>query len=537
MPDNSIENRIFTINLDDQNPHTPHFSVALKGLNGDSFHLADPKATRGLLACMNMEAVMGGAASHWGGPSAFAEIISSLYALIFAEAQKQSKPWFDLFHVINDAGHCENGIYALKANYGLAGLGLEKLKTFRSLGSPLSGHGEVHLFPESVYLSNGPLGSCLAQAQGLSMADKLLGNKRLSLALLSDGACMEGESKEALTAIPGFASKNQMNPFLLIVSDNNTKLSGRIDEDSFSLNPFFKSLSALGWDCRFVPEGNHLQTVFHSMESAIEKTRKNPEKPVSLIFKTCKGFGVKQTMEDSSGGHGFPLKTPEKLKDFILEIYGPTPVPGEILNWCEDIKSRWKKRILKPKAQTEKVQKGISKALIEQKKKGLPLVSISADLYGSTGLADFKKAFPSHSFDVGVAEADMISVAIGFSKQGFIPVVDTFAQFAVTKGALPLIMSALSQAPLIGVFSHAGLQDAADGASHQALSYFAKSCSLPHTQTYALSCSEEAYHLISQAINYIQEEKRAKRIPKTQLFFSRPGNFSSIFWGFLLLLK
>ena len=519
MPDTLLKNRIVKVNLASQPTHPPHFSVHLKGLKGDSFQLADPKATRALLACMNMEAVIGGAASHWGGPSAFAEIISSMHALIFAEAEKKSKPWFELFHIINDAGHCENGFYALKANYGMAGLDLEKLKTFRSLGSPLSGHGEVHLFPESVYLSNGPLGSCLAQAQGLSMSDKLLGNDRISLALLSDGACMEGETKEALTAIPGFASKNQMNPFLLIVSDNNTKLSGRIDEDSFSLKPFFKSLPALGWDCSFVPEGNHLETVFHSIESAIEKARENPKNPVCLVFKTCKGFGVKKTMEDPSGGHGFPLKNPEKLKDFILEVYEQSPVPKDLLNWCEDIKFRWGKRTLKPQPQIEKVQKGISKALIEQKKRGRPIVSISSDLYGSTGLADFKKTFPHHSFDVGVAEAGMISVGIGFSKQGFIPVVDTFAQFAVTKGALPLIMSALSQAPLLGVFSHAGLQDAADGASHQALSYFAKSCSLPHTQVYALSCSEEAYHLVSQSIDYMEEEKNSGRIPKSQIFF------------------
>ncbi len=500
----------------------PQFFVSLKDSLGYEFHLADPKATRAMLACMDMEAGLQGAASHWGGPSAFAEIMSALYALIFHLAEKNSKDWFDLFHLINDAGHCENGLYALKANYNMADLGIEDLKKFRSLESHLTGHGEAHLFPKGVYLSNGPLGSTLAQAQGLAMADKLLGNKRMTIATVSDGACMEGEAKEALNAIPGFASKKQLNPFLLMISDNNTKLSGRIDEDSFSLKPFLNSLSELGWDSCFISRGNDLENVFHSVQAGLDKALRNPEKPVALIFKTCKGFGVEKTMKDSSGGHGFPLKNPKELQAFVKEIYGGKTIPKEVLNWCEEIKTRFNKKKNKKafsKIPFKKTQVGVAKALIEQKQKGLPIVSISSDLPGSTGVASFRKEFPEHSFDVGVAEANMISAAVGFSKQGFVPVVDTFAQFAVTKGSLPLIMSALSQAPVIGIFSHAGFQDAADGASHQALSYFAKTCSLPHTKVYALSCVEEAYHLVSQAVELFYQEKKSGLVPKSQIFF------------------
>ena len=518
MSKSLIKNKLFP------NPtQKPLFSLHLKNSKGFSFHLSDPKAVRALLACMNMEASLQGAASHWGGPSAFAEIMSALHALIFHQAKVKNKSWFELFHIINDAGHCENGLYALKANYGLAGLSLEELKHFRSLNSRLTGHGEAHLFPEGVYLSNGPLGSTVAQAQGLAMADKLLGNQRLTVLSLSDGACMEGETKEALNAIPGFAKKNQINPFLLLVSYNNTKLTGRIDQDSFCLKPFFKSLSVLGWDSSFISAGHHLPTVFNSIETALEKIEKTPCQPVALVFETCKGFGVKKTQEEASGGHGFPLKKPEELLSFIQEIYEGRQIPQKILNWIEEIQQK-KPLSHSPSAyfksvSFQKAQVGISKALIEQKEKGLPIISISSDLYGSTGLAGFRKKFPKDSFDVGVAEANMISTAVGFSKQGFIPIVDTFSQFAVTKGALPLIMSALSQAPVIGVFSHAGFQDAADGASHQALSYLAHTCSLPQTKVYVLSCSEEAYHLLSQALKSFYQQRQAGKIPKSAIFF------------------
>ena len=59
---------------------------------------------------------------------------------------------------------------------------------------------------------------------------------------------------------------------------------------------------------------------------------------------------------------------------------------------------------------------------------------------------------------------NMISVGAGYAKSGYIPIVDTFGQFGVTKGNLPLTMAALSQAPVIAMFSHIGFQDAADGA-------------------------------------------------------------------------
>ena len=306
MPHPSLKNIAPLRQLASPPRNRPRFFSVLNDREGQTFYLADPKATRALIACMDMEAVLGGAASHWGGPAGFAEIMSSLHALMFDWAEKKAKSWFELFHLINDAGHCENGIYALKANYAMAGLSIEDLKKFRSIESHLTGHGEAHLFPEGVYLSNGPLGSTLGQAQGLAMADKLIGNNRMTISTLSDGACMEGEAKEALSAIPGFAKKGRLNPFLLVISDNNTKLTGRIDEDSFSMAPFFKSLKILGWQCSYIPEGNCLKSVFSACQEGFKNAWNEPTKPVALIFKTLKGFGVKKTVEDPAGGHGFP---------------------------------------------------------------------------------------------------------------------------------------------------------------------------------------------------------------------------------------
>ena len=183
-------------------PGAPKYSVKVKNAAGHEVALGCPRVTRGLVALMNVHAVNGGAACHWGGPAAFAEIMAAVHAQMFAT---QGRQWHEAFNFVNDAGHAENGIYALRANYGFDGMTLDSLKGFRSIQSKLTGHGESHLNPEGVLLSNGPLSSSLPQAQGLAIGDKLAHRDRVTICVMSDGASMEGEAKEAFAAIPGMA--------------------------------------------------------------------------------------------------------------------------------------------------------------------------------------------------------------------------------------------------------------------------------------------------------------------------------------------
>lgn len=504
----------------------PQFAKKAKLKNGTEIQLADPSSTRALVALMDMYAVLGGAASHYGGPAALAELMSALHGMVFHQAEEQKKNWYELCHIVNDAGHCENGLYALKANYGMAGLDLNSLKKFRSIESGLTGHGEVHCFREGVYLSNGPLGSAFPQSQGLGVAEKLAGTNLVTYCVLSDGAAMEGEAKEAMAAIPGLAKKEKMAPFVLIVSDNNTKLSGRIDQDSFSMEPTFKSLEILGWKLINLEKGNDLQACLTALEEATEWAKKNPTQPVAIWAKTIKGIGTKKTAESASGGHGFPCKSPTELPDFLKEIYGTEAVPSLFQTWIEELNSIEKNIKANAKPDTgEKIQGGISKAMSAMFKKGYPILSVTSDLPGSTGVAGFRKDFPQACLDVGVAESNMISTAAGLSKQGYIPVVDTFAQFGVTKGALPITMAMLSEAPIIGVFSHTGFQDAADGASHQALSYMSMLATIPGVDLYSLCCSEEAEQLMTEVVEKFVADRNAGKKPHTSIFFLGRENF------------
>ncbi len=519
----------------------PKYSTTVKNARGQDVVLGDPRATRALVALMDVHAVNGGAACHWGGPAAFAEIMAAIHGVMFAAS---NRPWHEVYNFVNDAGHAENGIYALRANYGFDGQTFELLKGFRGIHSKLTGHGESHLNPEGVLLSNGPLSSALAQAQGLAIGDKVARRDRTTLCVVSDGASMEGEAKEAFAAIPGLAAKGRVNPFVLVISDNDTKLSGRITKDAFSMHPTFDALDDLGWDVRKVEHGHDLPGVYLAVEKAVADAQLNPNQPVCLWVKTIKGYGVKSTMENSAGGHGFPLANGEKIIEFVNEIYGGQ-TPDEFIRWAQSLRADWEKKDAekkakaaaaaanpapaKPAVKTDKVQAGLAKGAVKAASEGYPVYSVSCDVQGSTGISFFQKSFPDRFIEVGIAEANMVSTGAGLSKSGFIPIVDTFGQFGVTKGNLPLTMAALSQAPVIAMFSHIGFQDAADGASHQATTYLAATSAIPHTVVIAPSCADEAEALMYQAIKQVGDARAAGGDGESCIFFVGRENYP-VYW-------
>lgn len=68
--------------------------------------------------------------------------------------------------------------------------------------------------------------------------------------------------------------------------------------------------------------------------------------------------------------------------------------------------------------------------LIEHASMNERIVIVEADLMKSCGIDTFRELFPERTFDVGVAEANMISMAAGMANMGKIPFTQTFAIFA-----------------------------------------------------------------------------------------------------------
>ena len=82
--------------LQDSPAARPHYFVTIKDSKQNEVTLANPKATRSLIALMDLAAVNGGAACHWGGPSAMTEAWTALHGIMFSETK-----WFEKYNFVN----------------------------------------------------------------------------------------------------------------------------------------------------------------------------------------------------------------------------------------------------------------------------------------------------------------------------------------------------------------------------------------------------------------------------------------------------
>jgi len=73
---------------------------------------------------------------------------------------------------------------------------------------------------------------------------------------------------------------------------------------------------------------------------------------------------------------------------------------------------------------------GFGEALLELGKENENILALCADLTGSLKMDAFAAAYPKRFFQIGIAEANMTSIAAGMATAGKIPFVGSFANFA-----------------------------------------------------------------------------------------------------------
>jgi transketolase len=94
---------------------------------------------------------------------------------------------------------------------------------------------------------------------------------------------------------------------------------------------------------------------------------------------------------------------------------------------------------------------------------------LSADLTGSTEIDLFKEAYPERFISMGVAEQNMVSFAGGLAREGFVPLVHTFAVF-IYRQTLNQIVSSVAYSNLpVKFFGFLPGITTPGGATHQAI--------------------------------------------------------------------
>lgn len=142
-------------------------------------------------------------------------------------------------------------------------------------------------------------------------------------------------------------------------------------------------------------------------------------------------------------------------------------------------------------------------ALVELGKRNENVVVLDADLGGSTMGRMFEDAFPERHFELGIAEANMTSMAAGLALVGKIPFVNSFAVFASCRAFDQIRQSiALGRVNVKIVGSSAGLSDFGDGATHQSVEDIAIMRVLPNMTVISPADPNEAYQATLAAAEY-----------------------------------
>ena len=120
--------------------------------------------------------------------------------------------------------------------------------------------------------------------------------------------------------------------------------------------------------------------------------------------------------------------------------------------------------------ETKDTRSGFGAGLLEAARENENIVGLCADLTGSLKMNAFENEFPERFFQVGISEANMMSMAAGMTIGGKIPFTGTFANFSTSRVYDQIRQSiAYSNKNVKICASHAGLTLGEDGATHQVL--------------------------------------------------------------------
>ena len=256
---------------------------------------------------------------HPGTAMSLAPVAYLLYQQVMRH-DPSDPGWLGRDRFVLSAGHSSLTQYVQLYLSGY-GLELDDLKALRTWGSQTPGHPEVH-HTAGVEITTGPLGSGLASAVGMAMAQRrqrgLLDadakpgkspfDHRIYV-IASDGDLMEGVSHEACS----LAGHQELGN-LTVVYDQNL-ISIEDDTDISFSEDIPRRFRAYGWDVRVVDwrrsgKGRKYVEDIDALLGAIEAGHKVSDKPTLVVLRTVIAWPA-PTKQDTGGSHGSALGADE----------------------------------------------------------------------------------------------------------------------------------------------------------------------------------------------------------------------------------
>lgn len=315
--------------------------------------------------------------------------------------------------------------------------------------------------------SVGHTSTAVSLAVGLAKARDLKGEKSNVIAVVGDGALSGGEAFEGLNNAAVLGSN-----FIILVNDNDMSIAENHGGLYQNLRLLRKSrgtadcnfFRALGFDYRFIPDGNNLNEVIEVLAKV-----KDIDHPVVVHMCTVKGYGYRLAEMNREKWHymePFEIDTGNLLH---------VPVPAETYeNLTRDY-------------------------LAEKMKEDSDVIAVTAGTPKILGFDEkLRKRYPKQFVDVGIAEGHAVAMVSGSAKNGGKPVFglsSSFLQRAYDQLSQDL---ALNCSPAVILVFFAGISQGSQ--THMGVFDIPLVMNIPNIIYLAPTCREEYLRMLEWGI-------------------------------------
>ena len=388
----------------------------------------------------------------------------------------------------------------------------DKIRTLRQ-GGGLSGFTKRS---ESEYDCFGAAHSSTSISAGLGMAvaRDLNGQSHNVVCVIGDGAMSAGMAYEAMNNAGAMDSR-----LIVILNDNN-----------MSIAPPVGALSA--YLARLV-SGRPYRSLRHIVHQLAKRLPKFLEQRARAMEEYARGLVTGGTLFEEMGffyvgpidGHNLDhllpvLKNVRDAKEGPILVhvvtqkgkgYGPAEASSDKYHGVVKFDVATGKQV-KAKANAPSYTKVFGESLVKEAEKDDKIVAITAAMPGGTGVDIFGKAFPSRTFDVGIAEQHAVTFAAGLATEGYKPFAAIYSTFLQRAYDQIVHDVAIQRLPVRFVLDRAGLVGA-DGPTHAGAFDVAYLGCLPGFVLMAAADEAELVHMVATSVA-IDDRPSALRYPR-----------------------
>ncbi len=214
---------------------------------------------------------------HLGGSLSITDLLAVLYGAEM-KYDPENPRWEGRDWLVVSKGHSGPAVYAALALKGF--MPMSRLATLNRPGTDLPSHCDRNHTP-GIDMTTGSLGQGASSAAGIALAHKMDGKKNRIYLVLGDGELDEGQVWEMAL----FAPQHRLSNLTAFVDYNRLQLDGPTDEIC-ALGDIAAKFREFGWYAQSI-DGHDVSAVYE----AIEKAKKESEKPSMIVLNTIKGNG------------------------------------------------------------------------------------------------------------------------------------------------------------------------------------------------------------------------------------------------------